>query len=400
MPAGSPAAVTEAVARRIRSLPRRFRAEDVNGLSAEWELQIDGRAFTIVVADRACQAREGTATAPAVTLITDASTWFAMDEGSLQGFDAFRERRLSVRGNLELAVRLQTVFRPYRRRTRPGGLRVVDVDAEGVRLSCYEAGTGEPLVLLHGLGGSRISWLPLLSALAPAYRLIAPDLPGHGDSEKPRTVDFSASYYAGVVTALMDRAGMERAVLVGNSMGGRVALELARRHADRVRAVALLAPALPGLRWRRLMGFMRLIPTGAGAIPMPMRRQWTEMAVRRLFADVGTLPPHAVEAAAAEFLRIYADPAARLAFFATLRHIVTERPGPFFASMREVRRPALVVFGDTDHLVPARLGVSLASHLPDADLRVLRRVGHVPQFEATEQTLELLTAFLDRVRAA
>jgi pimeloyl-ACP methyl ester carboxylesterase/putative sterol carrier protein len=390
----------DGVAGRVRSLPRRFRADEVNGLRAEWELRIDGRTFAVCVADGSCIAREGRASAPAAILTTDASTWLAMDSGSMPGFEAFRQRRLTVLGNLELAVRLQTIFRPYRRRPRPGDLRVVDIDAGGVRLACYEAGAGEPLVLLHGLGGSKITWLPVLSALAPGHRLLAPDLPGHGDSEKPRAPDFSARYYAGVVTALMDERDVAAATVVGNSMGGRVALEMARLHPDRVHAVALLAPALPGLRWRRLMGFMRLIPSGVGAIPLPLRRQWTEVAVRRLFADVRTLPPHAVEAAAEEFLRIYADPAARLAFFATLRQIVTERPGPFFKAMRKVRQPALVVFGDTDRLVPAKLGVGLASHLPDADLRVLRRVGHVPQFEATEQTLDLLTAFLARVRAA
>jgi pimeloyl-ACP methyl ester carboxylesterase/putative sterol carrier protein len=391
-----------AVAARVHSLPRRFRAGEVNGLRAEWELRVDGVPFAISVADGTCQARGGPAAAPAVTLSTDAATWLAMDEGSLQGFDAFRQRRLAVQGNLELAVRLQTIFRPYRRRVRSGSLRVVDIDAGGVRLSCYEAGEavdGDPIVMLHGLGGSRVSWLPLLSSLAPRHRLLVPDLPGHGDSDKPRTADFSPRYYADVTRDLLDAASIDRAVLIGNSMGGRVALEVAGRHPDRTRGVALLAPALPGLRWRRLMGLMRLVPTQVGAIPLPMRRQWAEVAVRRLFADVGTLPPHAVEAAATEFLRIYADPAARLAFFATLRHIVTERPGPFFASMRNVRQPALVVFGDTDRLVPARLGVSLASHLPDANLRVLRRVGHVPQFEATEETLGLLTAFLDRIGA-
>src|SRR5207302_3593103 len=173
-------------------------------------------------------------------------------------------------------------------------------------------------------------------------------------------------------------------------------LELALRSSRRVTALGLLDPALPGLRWRYVMGFTRIVPTEFGSISLPMRRRWMELMVRRLFADATRLPPEAVRAAAEEFLRVYADPAARLAFFASLRQLVTERPGPFFASMRRVRQPALVIFGDQDRLVPPRLGSELASHLPDAQLHLLPDVGHVPQFEATEQTLDLLVPFLDR----
>jgi pimeloyl-ACP methyl ester carboxylesterase/putative sterol carrier protein len=394
---GAPAESPEAVARRVRTLPRRFLADTVNGLTAEWELRIDDRPFTVSVAAGRCEVREGPALSPATVIATDGATWLAMDEGSTQGAEAFLDRRLSVRGNLDLAVRLQTLFRPFRRRSRPTDLHVVDVYADGVRISCYEVGRGEPILLLHGLGGSKISWLPLLTALGAEHRLLVPDFPGHGDSEKPKGADFTPRYYAHVMRVLMDATGMDRAIVLGNSMGGRVALEMALRSPRRVRALALLDPAVPGLRWRYMVGFTRIVPTEFGSMPLPMRRRWMELAVRRLFADATRLPPDAVHAAADEFLRIYADPAARMAFFASLRHIVSERPGPFFASMRRVRQPTLVLFGDQDRLVPPRLGAELASHLPDAELHFLPDVGHVPQFEATEQTLDLLLPFLDRV---
>ena len=402
VPAASPEAVEghEAVARRIRSLPKRFRAESVNGLATEWELRIDGRAFAVSVRDGRCEARPGAALAPAAVITTDGPTWLAMDEGRLGGIDAFLQRRLQVAGNLDLGVRLQTLFKPHGRRARPSDMQVADVAVDGLRVATYVAGSGEPLMLLHGLGGSKISWLPLIPMLAEGHRVVAPDLPGHGESDKPRGVDFSPRYYARVVRLLMDELGMERAVLVGNSMGGRVALELALRSSRRVRAMALLDPAVPGLRWRYVMGFTRIVPTEFGRVSLPLRRRWTEMAVRRLFANPGRLPPQAVRAAADEFIRIYDDPAARLAFFASLRQIVMERPGPFFASMRRVRQPTLVVFGDRDRLVPARLGTALAQSLPNAELHFLHDVGHVPQFEATEQTLDLLRPFLERVPAA
>ncbi len=399
VPAASPEAVDgpEAVARRVKALPRRFLAESVNGLRAEWELRIDGRSFAVSVADGRCEVRPGAAISPASIISTDGPTWLAMDEGRIQGIEAFLQRRLTVWGNLDLGVRLQTLFKPHGRRLRASDMRVSEVEIDGLSIALYEAGRGSPLLLLHGLGGSKISWLPLMPALAEGHHLIVPDLPGHGESAKPRDADFSPRYYARAVRLLMDAVGLDNPVVIGNSMGGRIALELALRSSKRVSAMALLDPALPGLRWRYVIGFTRIVPTEFGGVSFPMRRRWMEMAVRRLFADSSRLPSEAIRAAADEFLRIYEDPAARLAFFASLRQIVTERPAPFWASMRRVRQPTLVMFGDQDRLVPARLGTTLAAHLPNAELHLLRDIGHVPQFEATEQTLDLLGPFLERV---
>jgi pimeloyl-ACP methyl ester carboxylesterase len=85
-----------------------------------------------------------------------------------------------------------------------------------------------------------------------------------------------------------------------------------------------------------------------------------------------------------------------MAFFSSLRHIVTERPDVFYATLRRVKHPTLVIFGELDRLVPPRLGVRLAECLPNAELIVLPGVGHVPQFEATDETLAILRTFLAR----
>lgn len=158
----------------------------------------------------------------------------------------------------------------------------------------------------------------------------------------------------------------------------------------------LLDPAVPGLRWRYVLGFTRVFPTEIGAIPFPLRSRLMEIAIRRLFADPRRLPDEAVSLAAQEFIRIYRDPRARMAFFASLRHIMTERPEPFFASLRRIRQPALVILGARDRLVPQRLGVRLVRLMPNAKLVVLPGVGHVPQFEATKATLRRIRAFLDQ----
>jgi pimeloyl-ACP methyl ester carboxylesterase len=311
----------------------------------------------------------------------------------VSGGQAFLDRRLGVSGNLDLAVRLQTLFRPYRRARRASELDQVEIEADGVTLSCYLAGRGTPLLMLHGLGGGKVSLFPLIAELAERHRVIVPDLPGHGESQKPMT-DYSPRYYARVVRHLLDEVGAERAAVVGNSMGGRIALELALRSPARVAALALLGPAVPGFRWRYVMGFTRVFPTELGAIPFPLRERWMRLALRRLFAHPETLGEEAMAAAAHEFIRTYRSAPARMAFLASLRQIVTERPEPFFSSLRRIKQPALVLFGEKDHLVPPKLGVRLAQHLPNAEFMVLPDVGHVPQFEATRQTLDLLATFL------
>jgi pimeloyl-ACP methyl ester carboxylesterase/putative sterol carrier protein len=383
----------DVVRSRVRSLPRRLRPESADGLAARWELRIGSRSFCITVGGQTCTVADGPAHRPDSVIVTDDETWLDIDAGRLTGGEAFLARRLTAMGNLDLAVRLLTMFRPTGRARRPTDLDQVEVDVDGLRLSAYVVGRGNPILLLHGLGGTKITWTPFLTPLAEGHRLIVPDLPGHGGSAKPRS-DYSPKFFARVLDRMLGEMAVDRAVVVGNSMGGRVAVELALRAPDRVARLALLSPAVPGFRWRLMMGFTRVFPTEVGAIPFPLRERWMEVAIRRLFADPKRLPPAGYTMAAGEFIRIYREPRARMAFFASLRQIVTERPDPFYASLRGIEQPTLVVFGDQDRLVPPRLGVRLVENLPDARLVVLPGVGHVPQFEVPETTLEVVREFM------
>jgi pimeloyl-ACP methyl ester carboxylesterase len=377
----------------MRSMPKRFRTSAVDGLVAEWELRLGSDRFAISVGDHRCEVHEGPGMGPDTVIVTEPATWIDIDEGRTTGGQAFLDHRLIASGNLDLAVRLQTLFRPYRRRRSASDLDQVEFEADGMRLSAYVLGKGEPVLLLHGLGGTKITWLPLLAPLAERYRLLVPDLPGHGGSSKPRT-EYSPRFYGHAVRRLLDAAGVERAAVVGNSLGGRIAIELALRSPSRVSRLVLLDPSMPGLRWRYVFGFTRVFPTEWGGIPFPLREQWMARAIRRLFADPSTLPAGGFDAAAGEFIRIYRSPEARMAFFSSLRHIVTEAPEPFFGSLRRIKQPTLVIFGEADTLVPPRLGVRLAEHLPHSEFMVFPGVGHVPQFEAADATKDAVLAFL------
>lgn len=397
---GNKRASLEEVRERVLGLPGRLRPEAVDGLAAEWELRLGDAVFTVAVASGACSAREGPSDAPASRVSTDPRTWLALDEGRLTGAEALVQRRLAVRGNLDLAARLQILFEPHGRRRVGTDLEEVEVEADGVRLSTYVAGdpAAPPVLLLHGLGGSKISWLTVVPALAERHRVIVPDLPGHGESEKP-VGEYTPRAYARAARRALDAFGAERAVVMGNSLGGRVALELAIRAPDRVRGLALLDPAVPGIRLRPLLGFARVIPSELGRLPFPLRERWMARAVRRLFGDPAALPDEAYLAAADEFIRVYRDPAARMAFLDSLRHLITEPARGLWGRVRKIRVPALVIWGTADRLVPVRLAARLGEALPSAEVMLLPGVGHVPQFEAPDEVRAALLRFLGELPA-
>ena len=105
-----------------------------------------------------------------------------------------------------------------------------------------EAGRGEPVICIHGLGGTKASFIPTVAALAGRRRVIALDLPGFGDSDKPLTGRYDAAWFAEAVIGVLDGLELERAHVVGNSMGGRVAIELGLTAADRVGKLVMLSP--------------------------------------------------------------------------------------------------------------------------------------------------------------
>lgn len=386
----------EDVWERIRSLPDRFRRDVAASLSAEYELRVDGEPYTVTIVDGACYVRRGPSLAAEARIRADAATWFALDDGELTGADAFLGGRLYARGNLDLAVRLQTLFEPNARPRRPSDLEQVDVRVNGISLSSYVFGQGPPVYLLHGLGGTKVSWMPLLESLGRTRTVIAPDFPGHGESDKPKA-EYSAAYYADIVRKLMDALGSGPGVMIGNSMGGRVALEMAVRYPKRVTGLATLGAAVPGIRWRYLLGITRLAPTEIARLPFPLRERWMQYSIRRLFARPDRLPEVAFLAGADEFIRVYRSPRARVAFWASLQQIVLERPEEFWPRLRRIKAPALILHGDHDRLVPLRLANRLAEAMPDAEFRVLPDVGHVPQFEAPLTTRTAVLEFLDTI---
>ena len=230
-----------------------------------------------------------------------------------------------------------------------------------------------------------------MAALSNRFRVIAVDQPGSGDSEKPIGAAYDAAYFAGCAVDLLDALELERVHLVGNSLGGRVALETGLLHPERVQRVGLLAPSLAWRRARPWLPLLRLTRPELGLVQLAPRRV-VEAVVHRLI-------PHANEgwtaAGVDEFLRAYLTPAGRAAFYAAARHIYLDEPHGeegFWTRLATLQPDALFVWGRDDQLVPLAFARHVAEALPRARHLELQ-CGHVPQIELPRQTHAALAEF-------
>jgi pimeloyl-ACP methyl ester carboxylesterase len=269
------------------------------------------------------------------------------------------------------------------------------------RVSTLTMGEGPDVLLLHGLGSSKASFLDTAAALSRSgYRVHALDLPGFGSSSKAPAV-YGPAYFARTVIGVMDALGIARAHLVGNSMGGRAAIEIGLEHPDRVGALALLCPAVAFMR-RGWSPLVRLLRPELGVLPHSLGRARIEKTFWSLFADRDQADPTVADVVVDEFERTYRSPGARFAFLASARAIYLEEPsGPdgFYERLAGLRAPAMFVWGSHDRLIPAAFQRHVEAALPGADQILLEGCGHVPQVERPERTSGLIRRFLARADA-
>jgi pimeloyl-ACP methyl ester carboxylesterase/predicted lipid carrier protein YhbT len=332
------------------------------------------------------------------TITSDATTLLAVLDGSLPGVEAFLTGRLYMRGNIALTLELDDMLPPPTR--DPRSPRCHTAVALGVRSFYLEAGrVGAPqVVLLHGLGATSASFLPMIWDLARDHHVFALDLPGFGESDKPVRA-LHPEYFARWLAAWLDVVGLERPHVVGNSMGGRVALEIGLRSPSKVDRLVLLAPSLAWRRYRAAAWLVRLLRPELAVMPLRVLHRMVILSLHTMFARPERVADAAMNAAADEFVRIFATPRGRIAFFHAAREIYLEDPHGtrgFWDRLPALSRPSLFVFGDKDRLVPHAFLRHVRSALPSAECEVLSDCGHVAQFELPELTNGLVRAFLAR----
>jgi pimeloyl-ACP methyl ester carboxylesterase len=394
-------ALAEEVAEAFRSLPSRYLGADP-GFDATYHVRLGdiGRSWEIRCTALGARVRAGASRrAPDVVIGTDAQTWLDLREGRLSGVEAFSQRRLYARGDLDLGVGFEGLFRLPS--GRPPLLRIHDVPAGRLKLSTLTMGAGPDVLLLHGLGGAKSSFFDTAAALSRDYTVHAIDLPGFGGSSKPTAASYGAPFHARAVIAAMDSLEIERAHIVGNSMGGRVAIEVGLERPDRVGGLALLSPAVAFVR-RDWQWLVRLARPEFGLLPHSLGRGRIEHQFWSMFADRDLVDPTVADVVVDEFERIYRSRGARLAFLASARAIYLEPPfgrAGFYPRLASLQPPALFVWSSHDRLIPERFRHHVERWLPSAEQVVLDGCGHVPQVERPERTNGLLQRFFARTDA-
>ena len=247
-------------------------------------------------------------------------------------------------------------------------------------LNFERSGAGDPLILMHGIGGELCVWEPVLDPLARRMEVIAVDLPGFGRSPAlPEGVVPTPFALADTIAALMDELGIDSAHVAGNSLGGWVALELGK--SDRARSVTALCPAgLWGAPLRQAGaptrgGVQQLARRLRPVLPLVMlSRRARRLALRHVVADPDRVP----YGAARRMVGSYARATAYDATNAAMRE-------HHFTDPEQIRVPLTVAFGELDRLIrPRRL------RIPDARTVILRGCGHIPMWDAPELVTELI----------
>ncbi len=323
-------------------------------------------------------------------LSADIATWRSIAEDLTGGMAAFRRGGLAVRRNLHLGIGFLAATSGDE---RPERLRFDRVETASHDIALLEAGEGPPLICVHGLGATKASFMTTVAALAPqGHRVIAIDLPGFGDSDKPRGGRYDAIWFADAIRELLDELGIERASFVGNSMGGRIAIEVGISAPERVDKLVLLAPALAWLsdrRWRWLLRF----PVPRLGYLQPTPRWAVEPVVRRIVpgGEQGW-----TAAGVDEFLRAYLTPAGRFAFYECARNIYMDEPygeDGFWTRLKKLAPESMFVWGTDDMLVPIRFMRHVERALPRSR-HVELDCGPVPQMERPAETHDAMHGFL------
>ena len=270
------------------------------------------------------------------------------------------------------------------------------VQVEGVGYVHYvTAGQGPPLVLLHGLSASYITWYQNISALSEGYTVYAPDLPGHGDTAKP-DIAYNLETGETFVQGFLDAVGLDKVVLAGNSIGGLLTWVAARRRPERCLGLVLSAPVGIGreLAWPLKMMAIPVV----GTLMLSLEKRSKDGFMKRLFSHPERVDPTVYQ----ELQR------------------ARKLPGHFRATVRAMRngatltgvRPSLVLFndedssfpvptlltwGEGDRILPVEQAHRVARLAPGVEVHVWADCGHWPHMENADGFNRVTLDFLERI---
>jgi pimeloyl-ACP methyl ester carboxylesterase len=270
----------------------------------------------------------------------------------------------------------------------PAHQRWISVD--GTPANVVELGEGPPLLFVHGLSGCWQNWLENIPRFARTHRVIAVDLPGFGASPMPAE-PIAIAGYAGFLERLCDALGVERAAVVGNSMGGHIAAAFTIAAPERVERLALVSPAgVSAAHANRqvVLSVGRALALTSDRTVAAVDALARRPGLRRLALGLVCHRPDLLSAPLArELMRGSGKPAFLPALEAVLAHPLEERLG-------EIACPALLVWGREDHVIPVRDAKAFARAIPHMHVEIWPHTGHVAMLERPARFNALLEGFL------
>ena len=273
------------------------------------------------------------------------------------------------------------------------------VNVNGINIHYKTYGQGEPaFILLHGFGASVFSWREVVEPLAQHGTVIAYDRPAFGLTERPLEWEGESPYgpqaQVDIVLGLMDELGVEKAILVGNSAGGTVSMQVALQHPERVEALILVDAA---------------VYAGGGA------PSWSRPILKTpQMNHIGPLIARQLQAQGVEFIKTaWHDPSKitqdifdgyqkplQIANWdkALWQLTVASEESGLVERLAEITMPTLVITGDDDRIVPTEQSLRLADELPNAELKVIVQSGHLPHEEKPVEFMQAVTEFLSTLK--
>lgn len=263
------------------------------------------------------------------------------------------------------------------------------VNADGITTAYLEAGSGEPVLMLHGSGpgvSATANWQLNIGPLSDRFHVLAPDIVGFGATERPDDIVYSLRTWTDHVWAFLDATGIERTAIVGNSLGGRIALQMATDHPDRISRMVLMGS--PGVGMTPTEGLAAL-----------RAYEPSHDAMRHLLKTFFAVNPDLIteDLVKIRYEASVADGAyeAYRAMFFDPRHKGSEL-AITAEEVRAIATPTLLVHGREDKVVPLAVSITMLDLLPNADLHVFSRCGHWTQIERADEFSALVATYLER----
>jgi pimeloyl-ACP methyl ester carboxylesterase len=264
--------------------------------------------------------------------------------------------------------------------------KFIEVDGDRLRVSDCGPRGAPAVILLHGFGSSLETWIPWTRVLCKTYRVVSFDLPGFGLTGPDPTGDYSDQRTVEILLGLMDRLGIARASLIGNSLGGKIAWNFVAAYPDRVNRLVLISPdgfASPGFEYDKpaqLPAMLKLLP-----YTLP------EFLLRMNLAVAYANPKNLSQPVLDRYWDMMLATGNRRAMLARMQQVLLHDPAPI---LKTIQAPTLLLWGEQDGMIPFSNAQDYLRDMPHAELVALPGLGHVPFEEAPEKSLPPVLLFL------